>query len=358
MQTSATYFDGEIAADRAVTVTMTSDGINLLGTDVAPQSWAFSKLVAIEQPHPGRPFRMTQAVQPGVRLVIRDDAFVAELASRAPHLKGGVNPQRMARIAAWTAGGFAALAILVYLTLQLVPQKIAFLLPDSWGKRMGAEIEASLTAGAPLCNDGVGQAALSALAAKLAEGNPDMPQVSIRAYDIPVMNAFAMPGGRIVVTRELIARADASEELAGVIGHEIGHVNYRHSEAQMVRAAGVQILISIATGGGGSDSISSLAGLAAIMRYSREAEAEADAYAVAMLSAARVDPLGLKHFFEKVMVEEGKSSGGALSKLGTVFSTHPVTTERIDLIKPLPEGVQLKPPISEAQWKDLKAICG
>ena len=76
------------------------------------------------------------------------------------------------------------------------------------------------------------------------------------------------------------------------------------------------------------------------------------------LTAAQVDPMGLKHFFEKVLAEEGKSSGGALSKLGTVFSTHPGTVERMGLIEPLPPGTQLRASISDAQWKDLKAICG
>ncbi|MGQ0484257.1 MAG: M48 family metallopeptidase [Hyphomicrobiales bacterium] len=357
MQTSASYFDGEIAAERAVSVTMTGDGINLEGPGFAPQSWDFSSLVAIEPPYPGRPFRLTRTAQPGVRLVIHDDAFAAELASRAPHLKGGVNPRRLARNAAWIAAGFAVLAILGYLTLQLVPQKIAFLLPDSWGERMGAKIETELTAGTRPCTNGDGEAALAALAARLGEGTADMPKVSIRAYDIPVMNAFAMPGGRIVVTGELIARADAPEELAGVIGHEIGHVYHRHSEAQMVRAAGVQILVSIATGGGG-DSISSLAGLAAIMRYSRAAEAEADDYGLALLAAAQVDPMGFKRFFEKVLQEEGERPGGAVGKIQSVFATHPGTAERMKRIGPLPDGVTARPVLSDAEWRALRRVCG
>ena len=184
-----------------------------------------------------------------------------------------------------------------------------------------------------------------------------MPPLQVRIYDIPIMNAFALPGGHIVLTRGLLETAATPDEVAGVLAHEIGHVAHHHPEAQLVRIAGVQVLLSVATGTSGGTNTSSLAGLAAILKSSRDAEREADAYAVAMLTAARVDPLGLKHFFEKVLADEGKSSGGALSKLGTVFSTHPVTTERIELIKPLPDEVQLKPSITDAQWKDLKAIC-
>ena len=124
----------------------------------------------------------------------------------------------------------------------------------------------------------------------------------------------------------------------------------------MIRIAGMQVLISVATGTSGGNNASSLAGLAAILKSSRDAEREA--YAVAMLSAARVDPMALKHFFEKILKEEGKSSGSAFSNLGTVFSTHPFTTERIERIKPLPADVALRSPLSDEQWKDLKAICG
>jgi len=101
----------------------------------------------------------------------------------------------------------------------------------------------------------------------------------------------------------------------------------------MIRIAGMQVLISVATGTSGGNYTSSLAGLAAILKSSRDAEREADAYAVGMLSAARVDPMALKHFFEKILKEEGKSAGSAFSNLGTVFSTHPVTTERMERIK-------------------------
>jgi hypothetical protein len=68
--------------------------------------------------------------------------------------------------------------------------------------------------------------------------------------------------------------------------------------------------------------------------------------------------MGLKRFFEKLLTEEGKFSGGAFANLGTIFSTHPITIDRIDQIKPLPAGVPLRSALSDEQWRDLKAICG
>ena len=250
------------------------------------------------------------------------------------------------------------MAGLIYLTLSFAPQKLAVLLPDEWSQRVGDQMEASLVERAKICQTPAGNKAIAAMLTSLAEGSPDMPPLRIRIYDIPIVNAFALPGGRIVLTRGLLKSAATSGEVAGVLAHEIGHVAYHHPEAQLVRIAGVQVLLSVATGTSGGNNVSSLAGLAAILKSSRDAEREADSYAVAILSAARIDPLGLKHFFEKIMAEEGKPSGGTLSRLGTAFSTHPVTSERIELIQLLPAGTPLKPPISEDQWKDLKAICG
>jgi predicted Zn-dependent protease len=184
-----------------------------------------------------------------------------------------------------------------------------------------------------------------------------MPSVSIRIYDIPVMNAFALPGERIVIMRELIARAEAPEEVAGVLAHELGHVAGRHAEAQLIRATGLQLLFSAATGGGG-DTITTAAGLAAILRYSRAAEREADAYALATLRAAAIDPLGLKRFFERIRKEEGARPTGAFGNIGSIFSTHPGTDDRIKAIGPLPNGIIPRPVLSDAEWQALKKICG
>lgn len=358
MTIDAIYFDGETARDNKVVVSLETSGLVISGEGVPVQTWGLSGLTAIEPPHAGQPLRLSHDSEPGARLSIRNDDFIGQLVIVAPHLKGGFNPKRALHLFLWIGGGLTILAGLIYLTLNFAPQKLAVLLPDEWSKRVGEQMEASLVEKAKICQTSAGDRAMAAMLANLAEGNPDMPPLRVRIYDIPITNAFALPGGYIVLTRGLLKNAASPVEVAGVLAHEIGHVAYHHPEAQLVRIAGVQVLLSVATGTAGGTNASSLAGLAAILKSSRDAEREADSYAVSMLSAARVDPLGLKHFFEKIMSEEGKSSGSALSKVGTVFSTHPVTTERIELIQPLPAGTPLRSPISEDQWKDLKVICG
>ena len=338
MAIEAIYFDGETARDNKVAVNLEPSGIQFSGEGVPVQTWTLPGLTAIDPPHMGHPLRLSHDSQPGARLSIRNDEFTQQLLIAAPHLKGGFHPKRALRLFLWIVGGLVILAGLIYLTLNFAPQRLAVLLPDAWSKRVGEQMEASLVRNAKVCQTPGGVKAIAAMLATLAEGNPDMPPLRVRIYDIPIMNAFALPGGHIVLTRGLLREASEPDEVAGVLAHEIGHVAHHHPEAQMIRIAGMQVLISVATGTSGGTNTSSLAGLAAILKSSRDAEREADAYAVAMLSAARIDPMGLKHFFEKLLTEEGKFFRRGSANLGTVFSTHPVTTERIDQIKPLPGG--------------------
>lgn len=358
MAIEAVYFDGETARDNRVVVSLEASGLQFSGEDVPSQTWKLSGLTAVDPPHMGHALRLSHDGHAGARLSIRNDAFTQQLLNAAPHLKGGFHPKRALRLFLWIGGGLTILAGLIYLTLNFAPQRLAVLLPDTWSKRVGEQMEASLVQNAKVCQTPDGEKAIAAMLANLADGSPDMPPLRVRVYDIPIMNAFALPGGFIVLTRGLLREASDPGEVAGVLAHEVGHVAHHHPEAQMIRIAGMQVLISVATGTSGGTNASSLAGLAAILKSTRDAEREADAYAVSMLSGARVDPMALKHFFEKILKEEGKSSGSAFSNLGTLFSTHPVTTERIEQIKPLPAGVTLRPALSEEQWKDLKEICG
>ena len=358
MQTRAVYFDGATATDHEVVAVMAAGGLQFSGPDTPPQDWSFAALTAIEPPQTGHPFRLAHGDRPGARLVIRNDDFVSVMAAAAPHLRGGVAPRQIAKVAGWIAGGLAAVAALGYLTLQVAPQQLAMVMPDTWRQRIGQQTETSFVEGARRCQAAAGTAALARLTARLAEGAAAMPPVAIHIYDIPVTNAFTLPGERIIVMGELLAKAETPEEVAGVLAHELGHVVHRHAEAQLIRATGLQLLFSAATGGGGGDTIGTAAGLATILQYSREAERQADAFAQATLEAAAIDPMGLKRFFERILKDEGKAAGGTFGTIGSIFSTHPGTGERIAAIRPLPAGVTPRPVLSDEEWQALKTICG
>jgi Zn-dependent protease with chaperone function len=368
MAVEAIFFDGETAHDRAVMVERVGTELQFKGDATPLTRWSIAGLHPIDPPSPGQPFRLTHDMQRGSRLVLRDEAFIAELIASNRMLKGGYSMSHLGQVLGWTAAGLAAAAGLVWLALSYLPQETAHLLPDSWRNRAGEQVVASLVSDSRKCETPEATDAWSAMVGALAAANADLPPVSIVVYDIPVTNAFAAPGGRILFTRKLLSEAESPDEVAGILAHEMGHVAHLHPEAQMIRLSGLQVLLSAISGGGSGEWAGNVAALAAVFQYSRDAEREADDFARATLAAASVDPMGLRHFFERMLEADKRATGtdsaasanppSTLEKLGSMFSTHPGAEERIRNIGPLPAGQTPVKIMTDAQWRSLKAICG
>ena len=155
------------------------------------------------------------------------------------------------------------------------------------------------------------------------------------------LNAFALPGGFIAVHSGLIIAAKNESELAGVIGHEIGHVTQRHiarmlqqSEGSLAMTLGSILLALLAARAGGSSGGDAAMGImmgtqAAMIQnqlgYSRDAEREADRVGLQSLQNAGFDPHGMEAFFERLQ----KNNRWYESASTSYISTHPLTTERI-----------------------------
>jgi Zn-dependent protease with chaperone function len=144
-------------------------------------------------------------------------------------------------------------------------------------------------------------------------------------------NAFALPGGTIVLTDDLVRLSDDRDLLVGVMAHEIGHVRHRHSLQQIYRALGVYALVGFLAGETGPvlDSVLLQGNLLLELAYSREHEFEADAFAVELTRRAGFDPAGLSRFFETLIAQ------GMTDPLPSWGSTHPPHQERIDTMRAL-----------------------
>ena len=152
-------------------------------------------------------------------------------------------------------------------------------------------------------------------------------QVTILEGD--VLNAFATPGGYIYVYTGLIKFLEQSDDLAGVIGHEIAHADLRHTSRNLQQTQGVQILLSIILGqnaGALAEVAGQVAGTVAGLSFSREFETEADARAVEYNASTVYACDGVKNFFQKL--EDSGSTGGTPEFL----STHPDPGNRIAAI--------------------------
>ncbi|MGE0212002.1 MAG: M48 family metallopeptidase [Parvibaculaceae bacterium] len=348
------FFDGETAVTHAVSVTAGEDALVFTGPNGAERRWRYGDLIAIDSLVAGDPLRISHAGEHGARLVLPPSAQPL-LLERAPHLKGGISAKRALRTLAIIALCVIATAGAGYGVVALAPQLLAQLMPESWRERLGNSAEASFVGKAKRCESAKGVQALDALSARLLAAAPEKPKFTARVFDLPIVNAFALPGGHIIVTRKLIEQAADPDQVAGVLAHELGHVVLRHPEAQLVRVLGLNMLLSLASGGG-SDTIGGFASLLAILRYGRSAEREADAFAQTTLEQAKVDPLGLKRFLESVRKSETTTEPGFFDGIGNILSTHPGTQERIKAMRPLADGTA-RPALDATQWADLKKIC-
>ena len=203
---------------------------------------------------------------------------------------------------------------------QLGAQSYGPLIQESYGPVTDAELQKFL--------DGVGQS----LAKVSHRPNLDYQFTVVNAnYD----NAFALPGGKICITRGLLSRMTTEDQLAGVVGHEIGHVTARHGAQQYTK----QMLIGGLLGIGGmileakevkgAPLIMTAAGIGGqlvLLRYSRDHERQSDELGMEYMARAGYNPKGFVESMEILMAGHDKEP----SKLEAMLQSHPLTSERIE----------------------------
>jgi predicted Zn-dependent protease len=183
-------------------------------------------------------------------------------------------------------------------------------------------------------DSGALQEYISQVGRKLAKicDRPDL-IFHFKVVNSPILNAFALPGGYVYVTRGLLAYLNSEAELAGVLGHEIGHVNARHAVRQYTQAAGYQIasgVLSIFV-----PQTRNLGQLADVIflgisrGYSREYELEADQLGIKYAALAGYDPAGVQSFLTSLERIDKATNEKTYHGL---FSTHPETKTRIDKV--------------------------
>lgn len=155
--------------------------------------------------------------------------------------------------------------------------------------------------------------------------------------DMAEPNAFALPGGYVYVSRGLLALANSEDELANVIGHEIGHVAARHAAQRDTRATGVGVLSALGTLAaaalGGAEAaqmagqLGQVAGAGLIASYSRDQERQADEVGQQISATSGWDPAGMATFLA-TLEREGQQRGGGVARQPSFLDSHPAAGER------------------------------
>lgn len=296
------------------------------------------------------------------RLIISDDATARNLRRICPALmRRHRDPGIVKRLMILSAAAVSSVALIIFVLVPLMADQLADLLPTEGERALGEatfeQIRTSLGGGKlgiDLCSSPGGDAALQTIADRL-KPHTDFPyDIRFHILDHKMVNAFALPGGHIVLFNGLLKDVQSAEELAGIIAHEMGHIERRDPSRLTLRSAGSIGVLGLLLGDfAGGTVVLFLSERLIQAKYSRKAEAAADRYAYDVLAGAGLPSSPMGDFFVRLMAGAGGEAG-----LSSHLSTHPDNRARIDaaIAADVTNGAY-RPVLSAAEWADLRNIC-
>ncbi len=214
-------------------------------------------------------------------------------------------------------------------------------------QKLGEIAFGQATAGMKLREGGMDADAIRDIGARLTRGS----NYSYKWYvaEDPAINAFAVPGGYVVVNTGLIQAANSAEEVAGVLAHEVQHVERRHTLKNLVHSLGLRAALALAMGEIGSGMLGDTAARLSELKFSRDLESESDRLGLLALKQAGIAPQGMVSFFDKLRKQDGAAPPALLS-------THPASAERMQALQAMINDIGPWPaqPLPY-DWKVVKA---
>lgn len=205
-----------------------------------------------------------------------------------------------------------------------------------------------------ICSDTEANEALQSMWTRICETNQlDSSSVKVHLVNNDEINAYAFPGGHILIHSGLVQTLESPEELAGVLGHEVAHVQLNHISKKLAKEVGVSILLSAAGGGSAAgEAIKEILSQLSSSAYDRSLEKEADLKSVEYLKNAGINPSAMIGVMEKLESE-------VQSDLPSWLGSHPDLSERKEYLKKATENIELteKPLLDSEAWKALQTAC-
>lgn len=359
----AHYFDGRSADRRPATVEVTGAGLVLRVDGGADVLWQWDDVRQTQGFHKGEVVRFERGSQAesdvAEAIVVEDTAVLRAVQALAGGFAQRFHDPRL-RAFEWPffVGSFVSLVALgIFAYTVALPAGVEFAadrIPIAWEEELGKSVVAKLAPPEERCSDPAREASLSELVGRLV-GPKSRYRYRVTVAKGDMVNAFAAPGGYVVVFDGLLRRTTAPEELAGVLAHEIEHVEQRHATRALLRELSTQALIGMVLGDAGAlQTAVSAAGQVAGLSYRRHDEESADVRGMARMKAARLDPKGMVAFFKLIQEEDPDLPGGF-----DYLSTHPRTADRIATLEKLAAGLTYEPlpALPGRDWEDIRKVC-
>jgi beta-barrel assembly-enhancing protease len=364
----AFYFDGATAFRHEVTLIDAGHGLRIMAEDGTEIGGVLYADMVWREAQNGLPIFGLKDSE-GWRLGFLDSPPTAMVAKLPRAVKYGGVIDRIGLGGAMV--GFAVVSVGALALFAAMPQWLAPLVPYSWEQKMGDAMVGDF--GGRLCQTPEGTAALNRLATKLDDQHQEL---DIQVANIEMINAVALPGGKIIIFQGLLDDAKSSDEIAGVLAHEIGHVRRRHVMQSLLRQMGLSFLLGGIDGqaGGALNSLLSMA-------YGRDAERDADNWSIARMAGAKIDPTDTAGFFTRMSVggadddvAAGKAKAGdkANKKIAktdeaesakveralSYVATHPANADRTKaFLGSKKANVAYAPALNAAEWKAVLTMC-
>lgn len=298
------------------------------------------------------------------RLTLPDGEALTRLRALCPNLSRRDAPKGAYRkIAFWGAGAVASVLLIVFVIIPALAGTLAGMLPVEREVALGNTVMRQLekflgseTAGDLACSSPEGDRALQKMATRLSDQIDSPYDLNIRVLNHEMVNAFAVPGGNIVLFDGLIQDATSPEMVAGVLAHEFGHVINRDSTRLMLQTAGSAGILGMLLGDfAGGAAVLLVSDQLITASYQQDAEADADAFAHDVLGSAGLPSAPLGDFFLLIKEQFGEVDG-LLSHL----VSHPdldgraIAAQEADTIG----DDWFKKVLTAREWEALRAICG
>jgi len=350
----AIFYDGETAHRQPVSLSFSSQTLDIHGEGRLVASWRYDRLARLEAP-PGL-MRLSSAEAPELaRLEIVDDGDQSAVLSRCPALARPAHTDQggVLKIVAWSLAAAVSLILSVVYLVPVVADRLAPLIPADVERHVGIAVDNQVRAvlGDKVCDEPAGRAALAKLSAGLIRGEELTVSPDIAVLDSRVPNAFALPGGRIYLLDGLLERAETPDELAGVLAHEIGHVAHRDGLRKLIQAGGSSFLLGLLFGDvTGSGAVIFVARAVLDGTYSRDAERAADTFAADIMERLGRSPKAMGILLDRITRDHG-------GERPVWLSSHPVTGERLKYLEGREPAVPGPELLDAEEWRALKSIC-
>ena len=347
----AVYFDGRSAQRREAIVRL-GEALEIGLNGVVAAQWPYADIRRADSGAGVMGLACLSAPELA-RLNLRDEALKAAVERRCTQLgQRDIDRRGVAKIIFWSLAAAASLIAVAVFGVPRAADGLTRLVSPTLERRLGDAIanQVNLIFGDKKCINANGNAALAELVQKLAVQAGLPGPLPLTVIDTNMANAFALPGGRVYVLRGLIDKAHNSDELAGVLAHELGHVAHRDGLRVMISSGGSAFLLGLLLGDvSGSGAI--ILGGRALMQsaHSREAEASADAFAAMTLHGLgrTAAPLGV-FLLRLTGNQEGQIA---------LLASHPLSQDRLVALQK-DDAPSTGPDIlGVEQWRAIKQIC-